>query len=52
MTVHDAVAIVAKKENALEAQAFLEACMRWVPAWATGWPLNCESGVGNTYGEC
>lgn len=52
MTVHDAIAIVARKNEALEAQAFLEECMQWVTAWATGWPLSCESGIGNTYGEC
>ena len=52
MTVHDAVAWVARKEEAEEAAAYGEACMRWVPDWAEGWPLNCEYGVGDNYGEC
>jgi hypothetical protein len=52
MTVHDAIACIAKKEQALEAQAYVEECMRWVPEWAQGLPLNCESGIGANYGEC
>ena len=31
---------------------FVEACMRWVPKWAAGCPINCESGMGPNYGEC
>lgn len=52
LTVHDAVAIVAKKEEAAEAQAYLEECMSWNPKWAEGLPLSCESGVGESYGDC
>lgn len=52
LTVHDAVAIVAKKEEAAEAQAYLEECMSWNPKWAVGLPLSCESGVGESYGDC
>lgn len=52
LTVHDAVAIVAKKEEATEAQAYLEECMSWNPKWAVGLPLSCESGVGESYGDC
>ena len=52
LTVHDAVACIARKEEADEARAYVEDCMRWVPTWATGLPLNCESGMGANYGEC
>ena len=52
LTVHDAVAIIAKKEEAAEAQAYLEECMSWNPKWAVGLPLSCESGVGASYGDC
>ena len=52
LTVHDAVAIIAKKEEAAEAQAYLEECMSWNPKWAVGLPLSCESGVGESYGDC
>ena len=52
LTVHDAVASLARKEEADVAQAYVEECMRWTPAWANGLPLNCESGVAESYGEC
>ena len=52
LTVHDAVAIIAKKEEADEAQAYLEECMSWNPKWAEGLPLACESGIGASYGDC
>jgi len=55
LTVHDAVACLARVEQAKEAEearAYVEACMRHVPEWAAGWPLDCESGVGANYGEC
>lgn len=52
LTVHDAIGIIARREEAAEARQFVEECMRWVPAWAPGLPLNCESGMGDNYGEC
>jgi DNA polymerase len=52
LTVHDAVAIIAKKDEAAEAHAYLEECMNWNPKWAAGLPLACESGIGASYGDC
>ena len=52
MTVHDAIACIAPENEATEARAYVEECMRWVPSWAIGLPLNCESGVGYSYGDC
>ena len=52
LTVHDAVACVAPKEEAEEAMAYVMECMRFVPAWADGIPLNCEAGMGESYGDC
>lgn len=52
LTVHDAVACIVRKEDASKAVAFVEQCMRWVPKWAAGCPINCESGFGDTYGDC
>jgi DNA polymerase len=52
LTVHDAIACICKDEEVKEAQAYVEECMRWVPKWAAGLPLNCESGVGKSYGDC
>jgi len=52
LTVHDAVACVAPKEEAEEAMAYAMECMRFVPEWAQGIPLNCEAGYGESYGDC
>jgi DNA polymerase len=52
LTVHDAIACIAPEAEAKEAQAYVEECMRWRPAWAATLPLNCESGVGKSYGDC
>ena len=52
MTVHDAVACVAPKEEAETAKEYVELCMRLRPQWATELPLNCEVGFGESYGDC
>jgi DNA polymerase len=52
LTVHDAVACVAPKEEAEEAMQYVMQCMRHVPEWAQGIPLNCEAGYGVSYGDC
>ena len=52
LTVHDAVACIAPEEEADEAKQYVESCMRWRPDWAQTLPLNCESGVGKSYGDC
>jgi DNA polymerase len=52
LTVHDAVACIAPEGEAKEAQEYVEQCMRWRPDWAKTLPLNCESGMGRSYGDC
>ena len=52
MTVHDAIAIIAPEDEAKTAQEYVELCMRIRPEWAKELPLNCESGIGKSYGEC
>ena len=52
MTVHDAIAIIAPEEEIHTAREYVELCMRIRPSWAKELPLNCESGVGKSYGEC
>lgn len=52
LTVHDAIACIAPEEEVEEAKQYVESCMRWRPEWAQALPLNCESGVGRSYGEC
>lgn len=52
LTVHDAIACVVPEEEAHEARAYIEECMRTPPAWAQGLPLDCESGMAQNYGDC
>jgi len=52
MTVHDAVACIVPDSEAQTGQEFVEMCMRMRPKWAQDLPLNCESGIGRTYGDC
>lgn len=52
MTVHDAIACIVPEGEAQTAREFVEMAMRIRPKWAPELPLNCESGVGRSYGEC
>lgn len=52
LTVHDSVGCIAPIEQSLEAKAYVEECMRWIPTWAEGLPIDCESGAGLSYGAC
>jgi DNA polymerase len=52
MTVHDAVACVVPEHELATAREYVVMCMRMRPKWAMELPLNCESGVGRTYGHC
>ena len=51
MTVHDSIAICCRDEEVVQAREHVEQCMRHVPSWAAGLPLECESGVGKSYGD-
>jgi len=52
LTVHDSLVVCVKEDEAQEARTYIEECMRTVPTWAEGLPLDCESGVGKAYGDC
>jgi DNA polymerase len=52
MTVHDAIACIVPEAEANTAKEYVEMCMKMRPKWALELPLSCESGVGNSYGEC
>lgn len=52
LTVHDAVACIARVEERDEAMRYMHECMSWTPEWAEGLPLACELGVGDNYGDC
>jgi len=53
MTVHDSLIVaVPDDDEGPEGQAYVEQCMRHVPAWCEGLPLECESGAARAYGDC
>ncbi len=52
LTVHDSIVACVRDEEVDEAQAYIEDCMRQVPTWAAGLPIDCESGTGRSYGDC
>lgn len=51
LTVHDSIVCCVPDEEAETCKAYVEECMRWVPAWAEGLPVDCEAGIGKNYGE-
>ena len=52
MTVHDAIACLVPESEKDTGREFVEMCMRIRPKWALDLPLNCETGVGASYGAC
>ena len=52
LMVHDSIVVCVKDEDVIESRAFVEERMRWTPDWAAGLPINCESGLGKSYGDC
>ena len=52
LTVHDSIVCCVKENEAEVAQEYIETCMRTAPEWAHGLPIDCESGIGKSYGEC
>ena len=52
LTVHDSIVCCVPDDDAEACKAYVEECMRWVPAWAEGLPVDCEAGIGKNYGEC
>jgi DNA polymerase len=52
LTVHDSVVSCVPEAEVDDAREYIETCMRWTPDWAEGLPVNCESGVGRSYGTC
>lgn len=52
MTVHDAIACIVPEREADTGKEYVEICMRLRPSWGMDLPLNCEAGVGKSYGDC
>jgi DNA polymerase I-like protein with 3'-5' exonuclease and polymerase domains len=52
LTVHDSIVCCVPDDEVVEARSYIESCMRKVPDWADDLPVDCESGVGKSYGDC
>jgi len=52
LTVHDAIMCTVPDEQVEVATSYVKWCMTRVPEWAEGLPINCEVGIGKTYGDC
>jgi DNA polymerase len=52
LTVHDSIICCIPDEEVSDAVEYIESVMRIGPDWAKGIPLDCESGIGKTYGSC
>ena len=52
LTVHDSIVCCVPDAGVEEAKIYVEQCMRAVPDWAKGLPVDCEAGVGKSYGDC
>jgi len=51
-TTHDEVIAVCPVEFREQLVDMMLQCMRKVPKWAAGLPINCEAESGNNYGDC
>ena len=51
LTVHDSIGALVPVDEVVEGQMFIEKCMRRIPTWAEGLPLECESGFADNYGD-
>jgi len=51
-TVHDSVGCCVPEAEAEDALAYVMDCMRYLPDWAEGMPIDCEASFAKSYGEC
>lgn len=52
LTVHDAAVIVVPKEESVQAREYVMSIMNTPPVWGATLPVACESGMGESYGDC
>lgn len=52
LQVHDENVAVVREEEAVEAEQYIRAVMSTPPSWAPDLPINCDIGVGKSYGDC
>jgi DNA polymerase I-like protein with 3'-5' exonuclease and polymerase domains len=52
LQAHDELGYVVPDEHVDAVRAIVEEELRVRPAWCPTWPLDAESAVGKSYGEC
>lgn len=52
LNTHDEWGIVVKDDEVENAKEYMQWCMRQVPAWAKGLPVDCEGDAAVHYGDC
>jgi DNA polymerase len=52
LTVHDSMVALVPEEEADDGAYYVYTCLRHVPAWAKGLPLDCDVGYHKYYGSC
>lgn len=52
LNTHDEWGIVVKDEEVEQAKEYMQWCMRQVPEWAKGLPVDCEGDAAIHYGDC
>lgn len=52
LNTHDEWGIVVKDEDVEQAKEYMQWCMRQVPEWAKGLPVDCEGDASRHYGDC
>lgn len=52
LNTHDEWGIVVKDDEVEHAKEYMQWCMRQVPEWAKGLPVDCEGDASRHYGDC
>ena len=52
LNTHDEWGIVVKDDEVEQAKEYMQWCMRQVPEWAKGLPVDCEGDAARHYGDC
>lgn len=52
LNTHDEWGICVPEAEAEEASEYMQWCMRQVPSWAEGLPVDCEGSAAKRYGDC
>jgi DNA polymerase I-like protein with 3'-5' exonuclease and polymerase domains len=51
LSVHDEAVCVVPDDELVEARAYMEECLAMTPKWCRSIPVDCETGVGPSYGD-